>query len=80
MDGINFSRVTATAFYIFKGYWIGAAGLNTGWHETHAFLSKLLIDGSRDAGTLMRRWQNGEWQYRRLTHEEESERRAHHNW
>jgi hypothetical protein len=47
---------------------------DTDWnYYESSFTTKLLIDGSRSSGPLMRRQINHEWKYRRMTKEEETE-------
>lgn len=46
---------------------------STEWHETVSYFPVRLVDGGYGRGTLMRRKVNGEWQYRRLTADEEED-------
>ena len=45
----------------------------TEWQFCSRFFKKRLIDGSYANGRLMRRKINGEWQYRKLTDDEEGD-------
>jgi hypothetical protein len=47
----------------------------TPWSMCCVWFRKTLIDGSRASGLLMRRYVNGEAQYRRMTQEDEAEAR-----
>jgi hypothetical protein len=44
--------------------------LFAGWHPCATFFSKRLIDGTRSWGVLMRRYVNGQPQYREMTQAE----------
>lgn len=46
---------------------------SSAWHESVSYFPVRLVDGTMGRGTLMRRFVNGEWQYRRLTADEEED-------